>query len=373
MGGDGLLLVLARHELDRPHRAPLSSTDPRQRIAHELVHHPLAAEGRLHQHHPRRLRPHLADLRRALAAGRARMASRAASAASGATAATSTPSLATYMGSMPEDLGGAPHRRLHRHVRLAHDHRHAARRAPARSAPTPRRRGWRRAGSAARPRRHPAARRPSATASACRTRSSASSSNSPRASMIAMPCSPTGPETSIRSPGRSASGDSAARGSTPPEPGRGDVHRVGVAALDDLGVAGHHLDAGALRGRGDRLDLGARSSAARPSSSISDERQRERPGPGDGQVVDGAVDGEVADRAAGEADRLDHEAVSGHRELGAAHRDDAGVAQRVERGRAKAGASSPSISVWRRLAARAVGHRDRAGRGTSPAWSAPSR
>ena len=41
------------------------STDPRQRIAHQLVHHPLAAEARLHQHHPRRLRAHLADLGRA--------------------------------------------------------------------------------------------------------------------------------------------------------------------------------------------------------------------------------------------------------------------------------------------------------------------
>ena len=49
-------------------------------------------------------------------------------------------------------------------------------------------------------------------------RSSASSSNSPRASMIAIPCVPTGPETSTRSPGRSAVGDSRARGSTRPMP-----------------------------------------------------------------------------------------------------------------------------------------------------------
>src|SRR5581483_9816654 len=44
--------------------SPLTlSTDPRQRVPHELVHHPLAAKARLLQDHPRRLRPHLADLR----------------------------------------------------------------------------------------------------------------------------------------------------------------------------------------------------------------------------------------------------------------------------------------------------------------------
>ena len=42
------------------------STDPGQRIAHQLVHHSPAAEGRLHQHHPGRLRLHLSDLRRFL-------------------------------------------------------------------------------------------------------------------------------------------------------------------------------------------------------------------------------------------------------------------------------------------------------------------
>src|SRR5690242_20186137 len=44
------------------------STDPRQRVANQLVHHPPAAEARLDEDHPRRLGAHLADLRRALAA-----------------------------------------------------------------------------------------------------------------------------------------------------------------------------------------------------------------------------------------------------------------------------------------------------------------
>src|SRR3954454_2953673 len=53
--------------LIRPPSTSLS-TDPRQRVAHQLVHHPLAAKTRLHQHHRGRLRPYLSDLRGVLAA-----------------------------------------------------------------------------------------------------------------------------------------------------------------------------------------------------------------------------------------------------------------------------------------------------------------
>src|ERR1700733_13708817 len=50
--------------------SPLFSlTNPRERVAHQLIHPPLAAKARLHQHHPGRLGPHLADLGRGLAAG----------------------------------------------------------------------------------------------------------------------------------------------------------------------------------------------------------------------------------------------------------------------------------------------------------------
>src|ERR1700761_5113435 len=43
--------------------SPLAnSTDPRQRVPHQLIHHPLAAKARFHQYHPRRLRPPLANL-----------------------------------------------------------------------------------------------------------------------------------------------------------------------------------------------------------------------------------------------------------------------------------------------------------------------
>src|SRR5215471_10473306 len=52
--------------------APLDdSTDPRQRIADQQIHHPPAAEGGLDEHHSLRLRPHFADRRGLLAAGHA--------------------------------------------------------------------------------------------------------------------------------------------------------------------------------------------------------------------------------------------------------------------------------------------------------------
>ena len=89
--------------------------------------------------------------------------------------------------------------------------------------------------------------------------------------MIAVPWAPIAPETRIRSPGAGASGDSAARGSTLPMPGRAHVHAVGVAALDDLRVAGDDRHAGRRRGVGDRLDLGAQDVGV--EALLEDERR----------------------------------------------------------------------------------------------------
>ena len=73
VGLDRLGLGLIRDELGAQCHlnSPRSnaSTDPRQRIAGQQVHHPPAAERRLDQHHPGRLRPDLRNLRRRLAPG----------------------------------------------------------------------------------------------------------------------------------------------------------------------------------------------------------------------------------------------------------------------------------------------------------------
>ena len=86
------------------------------------------------------------------------------------------------------------------------------------------------------------------------------------------------------------------------------------------------------------------SSAARPSSRISDRRQRERARARHGQVVDGAVHRQLADRAAGEAQRLDDEGVGRQRQRDAVDLD----APRRPRctWAPKAGANRPSIMLW---------------------------
>ena len=91
--------------------------------------------------------------------------------------------------------------------------------------------------------------------------------------------------------------------------GGADVHAVGRAALHDLGVAAHDLHLGRLRGRRDRLHLGLQVVGGEALLEDQRERERARARARHGEVVHGAVHGEVADRAAREAERLDHERV----------------------------------------------------------------
>ena len=88
------------------------------------------------------------------------------------------------------------------------------------------------------------------------------------------------------------------------------------------------------------------------------ERQRERPRAGDGEVVDGAVHGQLADRAAREADRLDDEAVGGQRQPRTADLDGAGVAELGERLVGERRQQQALDQRLGRLAAGAVRHRD---------------
>ena len=167
------------------------------------------------------------------------------------------------------DARAAPRRRppsgSDGHVALAHDHRHARGARELVEHGGHARRGSRRAGSAV---RDPAASSSASTAGHSDRVSdsiSASRPSSPRASMIAVPCSPIEPDSRMRSPGRSASGDRRARGSRRPTPGRADVHAVGVAALDDLRVA--------------RDDLHLARSRRRPRSPRPRRAGRRRRGP----------------------------------------------------------------------------------------------
>ena len=94
--------------------------------------------------------------------------------------------------------------------------------------------------------------------------------------------------------------------------------------------------------RGDRVDLGAqRRPRRRPSSRIRLSGQRERLRPAHREVVDRAVDRELADRAAREAQRLDHERVGGERELA-----DAPRRRRAPRSRRRARAGPRRGCAW---------------------------
>jgi hypothetical protein len=65
--------------------------------------------------------------------------------------------------------------------------------------------------------------------------------------MIAVPCSPIVPDRRMRSPGRIESGGEPGARVALADAGRADVHAVGRAALDDLGVAAHDLHLRRLR------------------------------------------------------------------------------------------------------------------------------
>jgi hypothetical protein len=125
-----------------------------------------------------------------------------------------------------------------------------------------------------------------------------------------------------------------------------------MAALDDLGVARDDLDACRAGGKRDRLDLLAQHAGVEPLLEDHRDCDRQRARARDGEVVDGAVNGQLADRAAREAQRLDHEAVGGDEHV-------AGGARVIELGHAERGREQAFDQRLGRLAAGAVRDRDR--------------
>ncbi len=116
------------------------------------------------------------------------------------------------------------------------------------------------------------------------------------------------------------------------DPGGGDVHAVAVSGLHHLGVAGGHGDSRGFGGRAhgarDPVDHG------QLHALLQHEGGGEVGGPGAAhrQVVDGAVDRQVAEAAAREEQRPDDVGVGGERQPGAAEVEDGGVAHGGEDG-----------------------------------------
>ena len=109
-----------------------------------------------------------------------------------------------------------------------------------------------------------------------------------------------------------------------------------------------------------RMDSAIRGQVGDGEALLQDEpgRQVQRRGAGHGQVVDGAVDGQVADVAAGEEQRGHHVGVGGERDPGAAHGQLGRVLQRLEQRVAERVEEDRLDQGVRRLAAGAVRHRD---------------
>ena len=286
------------------HRA---SADPRQRVADELVHHPPAAEARSRPAPSPAARCDLADLGGVLAARHgAQRGERRLGATRARRRRRAGPRWRRTSGRCRASRAAPATAGCDRHVGLAHEHRHARGACQLVEHARRRRRGSRRACSEAPARRRRAARRPPATASAV--------SDSISASRLELAAREHDRRAVLADRARdedAVAGPQAARARAPragrrrPMPVVQTYISSRVAALDDLRVAGDDLDAGRARPR--RRSPRPRRAARRrrrPSSRTSESRERERPGAGDREVVDRAVDRQLADRAAREADRL---------------------------------------------------------------------
>jgi hypothetical protein len=139
-----------------------------------------------------------------------------------------------------------------------------------------------------------------------------------------------------------------------PDAGGGDEQAVGATALDHLGVAGDDSDTGRLGCARHRPRDAAEIIQWETLLDHEACAEPHRLGPCHGEVVDGSVDGQLADVAAREEERLDHERIGGEREpVG-----DGRIAELVEHRVGELFHEEALDEPSRRLATRAVGERD---------------
>ena len=187
-------------------------------------------------------------------------------------------------------------------------------------------------------------------------RISASSSNSPRASMIASRA-----RRRSRTPGcgrpagpRGEAGRAGRRRRSP----RCRCTSIGVAALDDLGVAARIWHARRPRGAGDRVDLGTQLLGRRPSSSTSERLSASGRAPATARSLTVPLTAsspiEPPGKRSGRTTKLSVVIAS----RAPSRYDRSGVAQRLASAAAEGRDEQPLDQGLRRLAARPVGHRD---------------
>ena len=138
----------------------------------------------------------------------------------------------------------------------------------------------------------------------------------------------------------------------------GDVESVALAAFDDLGVAGDDGDAGGGRGLAHGGDDALEGFGGQTLFENEGGAEPERAGAAHAEIVDGAVDGELADVAAGEEERADDVGIGGECEAGAGGGEDGAVVLGIE-GRVREGGAEDAVDqVLGEGAAAAVADRD---------------
>ena len=161
---------------------------------------------------------------------------------------------------------------------------------------------------------------------------STSNSRPSRTDITATPCRPISPERITTSPGTARSAAGADAIGDDPDARGVDEQPVRAPAAHDLRVAGDDRRAGTGRGRGRRRGDRPQLLERQPLLDDVGQAQRHRPGAHHREVVDRAVDGELADVAAREPDGRDDERVGGEREALGADLDDRGVVEHAARG-----------------------------------------
>ena len=149
---------------------------------------------------------------------------------------------------------------------------------------------------------------------------SASSSRSPRASRIVTAVIADGPREQDAIAWPHIAGVDAHIRQDATDTGGGDVHPVRLAVLHHLGVAADDRHSGAARCVGHGAHLVLEDRRRQPRFEHKGHDQAFGSGARDRKVVDRAVDRELADRSAVEAQRTDHEAVGSERDAGAVDR-----------------------------------------------------
>ena len=164
--------------------------------------------------------------------------------------------------------------------------------------------------------------------------------------MMAMPCRPRSPLTSTASPGRPGRGEMSIPGGTRPMPAVLMKMPSPLPRSTTLVSPVTICDARRVGRRAHRRHDAAERLHGQPLFQDEARAEVKRPRPGHRQVVDGPVDRQRADVAAGKEERADDERVGGEGQAGAADLDHGAVVRRPSRRRppANAGRNSPSIS-----------------------------